>query len=49
MLARIDPGEPRAGEIAAIEARTTLRVRLEDMLAELRAAVSREIMGVARA
>jgi hypothetical protein len=49
MLARIDPGEPRAGEIAAIEARATLRVRVEDMLAELRAAVSREIMGVARA
>lgn len=43
MIAQIDQGEPRAGERAAILAATTIRARGEDIRAEVKAAISREL------
>lgn len=44
MVARVDIGEPRAGEQAAILTGLTIRARAEDIRAEVCAAVAREIM-----
>ncbi|TPE52613.1 hypothetical protein [Amaricoccus solimangrovi] len=46
MVARIDAGEPRAGEQAAILPSTTVRARAEDIRAEVRAAIAREILAL---
>lgn len=43
MVAEIDHGEPRAGERTAIVAGATIRARGEDIRAEVRAAIAREI------
>lgn len=43
MIAQIDQGEPRAGERAAILAGSTIRARGEDIRAEVKAAITREL------
>ena len=43
MIAQIDQGEPRAGERTAILAGSTIRARGEDIRAEVKAAISREL------
>jgi hypothetical protein len=43
MIAQIDQGEPRAGERAAILAGSTIRARGEDIRAEAKAAIAREL------
>jgi hypothetical protein len=44
MVAVIDQGEPRAGERAAALPGSTIRARAEDVRAEVRASIAREIM-----
>jgi hypothetical protein len=47
MIAQVDPAEPRAGERTAILAASTLRARAEDIRAELRRSIARDLREMA--